>query len=63
MTGRQVFSLSERNCLEYLVRKYKIQTSITANERKAAWVLLTENYNSIKTNIKVSKSLDTPSSK
>ncbi|XP_048481145.1 myb/SANT-like DNA-binding domain-containing protein 3 [Plutella xylostella] len=55
MSGRQIFSESEKFCLQELIIKYKIHsiTTIGAGNpaiKKTAWARLTEEYNSIETN-------------
>lgn len=62
MAGRQVFSEMEKACLRELIIKYKLNTTGTIgagnpNVNKIAWVRLTEEYNSIENNSKVSRIL------
>lgn len=59
MSGRQIFSESEKVCLQELIVKYKLNSTATLGAgnpaaKKTAWGRLTQEFNSLKTNTRVS---------
>lgn len=60
-SGCQYFEDNEKASLQELIIKYKLNStatgSVNMNAKKAAWTSLTEEYNSIETNKKVSSRL------
>nr|XP_037871246.1 uncharacterized protein LOC119629473 isoform X2 [Bombyx mori] len=59
MTSRQVFSESEKTCLQELILKYNLHKTATMtasqNTKKLLWIHLTEEFNSIESNAKQSE--------
>lgn len=59
MCGRHIFSENEKVCLQELIIKYRLNSAATLAAgnpavKKTAWVRLTQEYNSIETNTRVS---------
>lgn len=59
MSGRQIFSESEKACLQELIIKYRLHLTATKAAgnpavKKEAWARLVNEYNSIESNTKVS---------